>query len=259
MSWPTSSLARGGGFVGWRWSRRARPDGEEVLRRPVCRAAAAGHGRSDGIPAGAVDSPPNVAVVLAGQGRLSSCVEAIRLGACDYLTKPFTPAAVRESLARALECCRNRCCPPRPAECPPGPLPAASVAEAERPHWSPRVRRCAAVRPSWRKSPPPTSRSSSAANRARRRHWWPRRSTGEAAGPARPLAHVVCKGIHEAELGGRPLRPPAARREEDMPHAAGLLESARGGTLFLVDVEGLPLLGPGPLVRRFFPGRCRPL
>ena len=41
-------------------------------------------------------------VVFTGYAKLDSCTEALRLGACDYVTKPFTPQAIQAALARAL-------------------------------------------------------------------------------------------------------------------------------------------------------------
>ena len=67
-----------------------------------------------------------------------------------------------------------------------------------------------------------------------------------------PLAHVVCKGIYETELEAVLFGHPPQGVEEGGPHCPGLLESARGGTLFLVDVEGLPLWAQVRLFDVFF-------
>jgi DNA-binding NtrC family response regulator len=52
--------------------------------------------------------PQLSAVVFTGHARLDSCVEAMRLGACDYVTKPFTPQDIRGALARALDVFRGK-------------------------------------------------------------------------------------------------------------------------------------------------------
>ena len=184
--------------------------------------------------------PQLAMVVLAGQGRLSSCQEAFRLGACDYLTRPFTPAAVHESLARALACgCRRHVAPVAGAAPHPAPL-AAAAEEADVPlvAESPAMR---AVQVFVAKIAPtdvavllrgePGTRVDLVAQAIHRRS----RRAGS------PLAHVVCKGIYEAELEAVLFGHQPQGVEESGPHCPGLLESARGGTLFLVDVDGLPL------------------
>jgi DNA-binding NtrC family response regulator len=46
---------------------------------------------------------PNIAsVVITGFGSLDSAIEALRLGACDYITKPFSPEQIVRSLRRAI-------------------------------------------------------------------------------------------------------------------------------------------------------------
>lgn len=45
--------------------------------------------------------PGAAVVVVTGQNRAESAVEALGLGACDYLVKPFDPSRFREGLARA--------------------------------------------------------------------------------------------------------------------------------------------------------------
>ncbi len=187
--------------------------------------------------------PQLATVVLAGQGRLSSCQEALRLGACDYLTRPFTPAAVHESLARALACACRRFGAPAPL--------AAAAEEADVPlvAESPAMRALqvfvAKIAPTdvtvlLRGEPgTPVDLVAQAIHRRSRR-----------AGS--PLAHVVCKGIYETELEAVLFGHPPQGVEEGGPHCPGLLESARGGTLFLVDVEGLPLWAQVRLFDVFF-------
>ncbi len=44
-------------------------------------------------------------VVFVTAAAVESCAEAMRLGARDYLAKPFSPERLRSSLARVLACC----------------------------------------------------------------------------------------------------------------------------------------------------------
>jgi DNA-binding NtrC family response regulator len=179
--------------------------------------------------------PDLAAVVLAGHGRLSSCQEAFRTGACDYLTKPFTPVAVHESLVRALACgCR------RGGVVAAGAAAAAAAEEADLPlvAESPAMRalqgfvaKIASTDVAVLLRGEPGTRVDLVA-RAIHRH--SRRAAG-------PLAHVVCKGIYEAELEAVLFGHQPQGVAEGQPSRPGLLESARGGTLFLIDVEGLPL------------------
>lgn len=52
--------------------------------------------------------PDLVSVLMTGQGTIPTAVEAMRVGALDYLLKPFRIASIRPVLARALEVRRLR-------------------------------------------------------------------------------------------------------------------------------------------------------
>ena len=47
--------------------------------------------------------PQTPVVLMTAFGSIDSAVEAMRVGALDYITKPFEPAAVQLTLERALE------------------------------------------------------------------------------------------------------------------------------------------------------------
>jgi len=195
--------------------------------------------------------PELCAVVLAGTGGLSSCVEAVRLGACDYLTKPFTPAAIHKALARALACGQRRHAAAarggHPALAPPTApteeTDALLVAE------SPAMR---AVRVFAAKIAPsdapvlvrgePGTRTDLVAQLIHRQ--------SRRAGC--PLVYAACKGIYEAQLEATLFGRQQQEVEEGRPVYRGLLESARGGTLFLSDVEGLPLWAQVRLCDAYF-------
>ena len=55
-------------------------------------------------------------IVMTAYGSVASAVEAMRLGAFDYLQKPFTEEELLAALERALERRRLRCAP---TPCPP--------------------------------------------------------------------------------------------------------------------------------------------
>ncbi len=185
--------------------------------------------------------PDLLAVILAEHGRLSSCVEAVRLGACDYVTKPFTPAAIRTSLARALAYRQRRyvCLLPH-AAAPLAPVLLADAAEldlflrAE----SPAMR---AVRVFVAKIAPTDAPVLIRGEPGVGKGLVVQAIHQQSTRASRALVHASCKGIPEAQLeaklfGGQPQDVEDAKQVRH-----GLLESAQGGTLFLSDVESLPL------------------
>jgi len=46
--------------------------------------------------------PETAIIIITGFGSVSSAAEAIRLGVCDYIEKPFTPEQITEAINRAL-------------------------------------------------------------------------------------------------------------------------------------------------------------
>ncbi len=185
--------------------------------------------------------PDLCAVVLAGQGRLSSCVEAIRLGACDYLTKPFTPARIRQSLGRATACCRHKCgAAPAGEQLPSRPPPAAGMAEADEPviAKSPAM---AAVMAFVAKIAPTEVPVLIRGEAGTGRHLVARTIHRQSRRAGRALVVADCKGIPEAQLEARLFGHPQQNGPEAGPGPVGLLGSAQGGTLFLSDIECLPL------------------
>ncbi len=198
--------------------------------------------------------PQLCAILLAGTGGLSSCVEAIRLGACDYLTKPFTPAAVRKSLARALACerrCGGGATPGGQQRLTPLPAAASEETDALLVAESPAMRALHAFAAKIAPSDGPVLLHGEPGTRtdlvARLIHRQSRRAGG-------PLVYASCNGLYEAQLEaaffGR-----QQQGGEDGPGYRGLLESAGGGTLFLNDIEALPLWAQVRLFDMFFRGQ----
>ena len=75
--------------------------------------------------------PTTATIMLTGQGAVSDCVEAMRAGANDFVTKPFHPDALAEAIRNAVE--NMRLLRPAPPARPDGkprvaaPAPAASL------------------------------------------------------------------------------------------------------------------------------------
>lgn len=44
--------------------------------------------------------PETAIIIITGYGSVASAVEAVKLGVLDYIEKPFTPAQIREAVAR---------------------------------------------------------------------------------------------------------------------------------------------------------------
>ena len=71
------------------------------VRRRLPRPSPGGHGRVRRAAADEGDRPETPVIIITGYGTIESAVEAIKLGAFDYLTKPFTPEELRVSAGKA--------------------------------------------------------------------------------------------------------------------------------------------------------------
>ena len=49
--------------------------------------------------------PETAVIVITGYATVDNAVEAMKLGAVDFLTKPFTPQTLRDTVARAAKTC----------------------------------------------------------------------------------------------------------------------------------------------------------
>jgi len=184
--------------------------------------------------------PGLAAVVVTGHAEIGSCIEAMRLGASDYVQKPFTPPVIRAALARALDSRRRRsrtiASHPEDAPAPPAHAccmeglddPAVTQSAAMR-----RVRELVAkIAPS---DAPVLVHGEAGAGKgslARAIHGRSRRAGG-------PFVHVACGAVYEEEFEAR-LFGRGGTLDEQEPLRRGAFESARGGTLFLADVDCLP-------------------
>ena len=189
--------------------------------------------------------PQASAVVVSGHAKVDSCIEALRLGVCDYLTKPFTAQAIRTALGLALERCglSGGRVVPRP-RIPAAPAPAGGGDAPDDPivARSPAMRQVcdlvARIAPSFAAvlihSEPGVGKGAV----ARAIHRQSRRAGG-------PFIRLNCKAIREAELAEWLFGTHQRDAEEN---EQGSLQEAQGGTVFLSQVDHLPPWGQGQLL-----------
>jgi DNA-binding NtrC family response regulator len=181
--------------------------------------------------------PQVSAVVISGHARVDSCIEALRLGVCDYLTKPFAPQAIRTALGLALERCgsigsRIALRPqvrtaPGPAGGVDGPDDSIVVRSAAmRPVCDLLAKIAPALSAVLIRGEPGVGKETV----ARAIHRQSRRAGG-------PFVRVNGKAIREAELSARLFGAPQRDAEGKQ---RGLLQEAQGGTVFFSQVDHLP-------------------
>ena len=157
------------------------------------------------------------------------------------MTKPFTPAAIGNSLARALAYGQRRSGRALPhAAAPLTPVLLADAAEmdlfllAE----SPAMR---AVRVFVAKIAPTDAPVLIRGEPGVGEDLVVRAIHQQSTRASRALVHASCKGIPEAQLEAKLFGGQSQDVEGGKQVRNGLLESAHGGTLFLSDIESLPL------------------
>ena len=177
-------------------------------------------------------SPDTEAVIMTGYGSTETAVEALRLGAFDYLTKPCKLTDIEALLLRIQEKrkLKNKTAalesrvqaaegPGRAHRHQPGDAPGAAV---HRPQ-----------------SARPTAACSSPARPAPARRWWPARSTPRASAADMPFVPVNCgaltQNLAESQLFGH---KKGAFTGADRDHK-GFFEVANGGTVFLDELGEL--------------------
>ena len=208
-------------------------------------------GRMDGIHAlrGILDYNPALPVVLmTAYSSVETAVDALRLGAYDYLTKPLDFDALRETLQRAVDHSRmsveNRELRRQLSEAAAGPEILGR---------SPAV---SAMREIIATVAPTETTVLITGNPAPARNWWPAPSTVPAPVPTSPGHGQLRRpgrepaGI-ELFIAGRGAFTSADRRRE------GRFLQADGGTLFLDEIGEMPLSLQAKLLRALQQGEVQ--
>lgn len=177
-------------------------------------------------------SPRSAVIVITAHGSIDTAVEAMRRGAFDYLTKPFTPAQVRAALERVA---RVRGLRDRLADLE--DLVHAEVPEAELDSPDPLMRRT--VELARRAAPSDAAvliRGESGTGKgvlARALHGWSKRSGG-------PFVTVSCPSLSPELLESDLFGHAKGAFTGAFRDVAGKVAAAQGGTLFLDEVGDLP-------------------
>ena len=175
-------------------------------------------------------------MIVTAFGTVETAVEAMKLGAFDFLHKPFAPEVVRLKVERALELRRERRARER-AEAENAALRADAAAHyrfAEIVGETPADAR-ACSRPS-RRSPRPTRRSTSTASRAPARSWWRARSTPARSAAHGPFVKVNCGALTETLLESELFGHEKGAFTGAIKRKLGRFELADKGTLFLDEI-----------------------
>ncbi len=179
------------------------------------------------------------AVVVSDRGNLDSCLKAIRLGACDYVARPFTADGIKDVLLRALEVYHRRV---GADLLPTGTPKVPEYGQAEEQIEALIAAQSASMGDISRVVERIASSTAAVLIRgepgvgkglvARAIHRQSRRAHG-------PFVQVACGAIREAELDAR-LFGRALPNGSNSPRQRGLLESATGGSFYLANVDRLP-------------------
>jgi len=203
--------------------------------------------------------PRPATVILTGYGGLDTCMEALRLGACDYVLKPFTAEVLHASLTRALACYRSQegknGAPERSAVslvARSGASPAGQDGELLAHSSAMREIRdlLARIAPS---DMPVLIQGEVGVEKEQVAHELHRLSR-RAAGP---FVTACCGATPEAELGKALYGWDSHEADDPEPARPGWLELAHEGTLFLDDLEKLPLWAQAGLFDALRRGYCQ--
>ena len=178
--------------------------------------------------------PRLAAVLITGYATLETAIDALRLGACDYVTKPITRRKIVSALDRAVGWKRANKSNGQLAAKPP-----AKTAEAV-PYCAPVSAFMRGVLSLAEKIAPIDVPVLIQGETGVGKKFLGRiihRQSGRADGPC---VHVACATLSDSQLESELFAGPHASLREN-PHPTGLVEQASGGTLLLEDVGDLPL------------------
>ena len=183
-------------------------------------------------------------VLITGHAELESCIAAMRLGACDYVLKPFSTPVVRAALGRALHSSQGdgkgvrRLLPERPGGCSaqkaPDPFSAADVVDCWPETDGPLVAQSAAMREVCdmiAKIAPSEASVLIEGESGAGKHLVALAIHHQSRRAGRGFVFVNCRAMPAEELGLRLFGEAGG----------GGMDRAHGGTLFLAHVEALPL------------------
>jgi DNA-binding NtrC family response regulator len=68
------------------------------------------------------DYPATAVILATSVSDVNTVIRSLRIGAVDYLVKPFTPDRLRDALQRGIDCHRTRMRAPRSGQVPRTPL-----------------------------------------------------------------------------------------------------------------------------------------
>jgi len=169
--------------------------------------------------AGSLDCP---VVVMSGHGTVETAIEATRLGAHDFVQKPISLARLLATVEQALESGLKR---PKPAHSPHLPEPSEPIGSS-------------AIMQIVR------AKAEQAAQ-----HDLPVLITGEQGSGRENLARYIHQRsaragqfitLNRFELAKESCRDYLLGRENDGAERTGVFDSARGGTLFIPDLQDIP-------------------
>ncbi len=179
---------------------------------------------------------------MTAYGTIESAVEAMRLGAFDYIQKPFTEQELLVKVAKALDNRQPRRRGRRSSRASSRTATSSRTSSAAR---APCARCSAASCASRRPTPSCSSRARAAPARSSSR----RRSTPTASAPTGPSSRSTAPPSPRRSSRASSSATPRARSPAPSSARKGLFEEADGGTFFFDEIAETPLTFQAKLLR----------